>query len=153
TTANRIAHRARSPRRILIVAPPAHFGAAPCRPPAQRARWGPRRRRLLAPSFAGSRAAPGQIDDEGAALAERADDPHRAAEAGDELARDPQAEAEAAGAAPRDRALEAAEDALVVLRVDADAVIAHHHLGAGAERAHRDLDRVAAAVLDRVAEQ
>src|SRR5262249_23958864 len=110
------------------------------------------RRLLFAPPFAGSRSSPRKLHDQGAPLAQLAREADRAAERLHELARDPEAEPEAAGAAARDRALEAAEPAGLVAGVDADAVVADDDRGIGAERAHRDVDRVALPVLDGVAE-
>src|SRR5262245_36499577 len=71
----------------------------------------------------------------------------------DHLARDPEAEAETAVLAGADRALEALEDAGLLRRVDADAVVAHHQHGAIALAPQLDVDRLAAAVLHRVREQ
>src|SRR5262249_39429330 len=87
------------------------------------------------------------------ALARLAGEHDAPAKRQDELARDPEPEAEPAGAPARHGAFEAAEDARVVLGMDADAVVAHDQLGAGADGAHRDRDRLAVAILHRVADE
>src|SRR5690606_28184634 len=66
-----------------------------------------------------------QLDREGRPVARPAVDPHRAAVRVDDLPHDPQAEPEAAEVARGHRPLEALEDALVALRRDPDAAVAH----------------------------
>src|SRR5262252_7618593 len=68
----------------------------------------------------------------------------------DNLPGDPQAQAEAAEVPRRDRALEPLKDAVLLGRLDSDAVIDHVEHGITAFASHLDFDGVASAVLDRV---
>src|SRR5581483_6075797 len=87
------------------------------------------------------------------ALARRARERDRAAHGVDDLLRDPEPEPEAAVVARGDGALEAAEEAGLVLRRDPDAVVPDDEARGPLDAVELDLDRLAAAVLRGVADE
>src|SRR5690606_36229640 len=132
----------RSPRRSPPLAGVSQGGISP-----RTTRW---RRGADSPS----RGLPtGKLDDEGRAFPGLALEGNRSAVCLDDLTRDPEPEPEPTVVPVRNRALEALEDAPLLLERDPDPVIPNHQARAAVRGEHADLDRLARAVLEGVAEQ
>src|SRR5690349_16241090 len=103
-------------------------------------------------STSGRRSTERQRDREGGALVRDAADGDAAAVQARDLACDPEAQPVAAAPVDAD-ALEALEDALLLLRLDAPAAVGDADLGVARGLADADRDGLAIAVLDGVGEQ
>src|SRR5439155_17121411 len=100
-----------------------------------------------------SRFAARQLHHEGRTPAVGGFDPDGSPVRFDDAASDPESEAEPAVAAAGDGPLESVEDALLIARRDADAVIAHGQLDRAGGGPDAELDRLVGAVFHRVGKQ